>query len=235
MIINRLVIVLILISTSILQGQDFKFVPNKTKKFDIVNVGNEIDYKLKIANTSGDTLKMQWKTLIDLDTASWNYTLCDNYQCYNGGLLPKANFAVMSPLPSSKDTGYFLLTVTAKKVTSATNTIMVLVQNMKNTAHTDTVTFTFAAAKTAIENMTTGNIQLDVYPNPVTTSLTIHSLNLKSGTIEIMDILGNRITSITTQVSDFQDVPMNSLAKGMYILRYTNKDGDFAIRRFVKE
>jgi len=77
----------------------------------------------------------------------------------------------------------------------------------------------------------TNLFELSVYPNPVTNAFRIDGLNGVS-TISLTDLNGK--TLLQKQVSDNESVPVNTLPKGVYVLKISNNEG-VSERKIVKQ
>lgn len=76
---------------------------------------------------------------------------------------------------------------------------------------------------------------LQIYPNPVKDVLKFRfSNNLKSESIEIYDLTGRAITSISNS-KNVNEVNMSSYQKGNYVLRVKASDGKVYIQKIIKE
>ena len=85
--------------------------------------------------------------------------------------------------------------------------------------------------KTNINN--TYRIQGKLYPNPALTEITIQ-LETEIVWIEIYDYSGKMVESISNVSSNFFNLPIESLSKGIYIIRVGGDKGEF-VQTFVKE
>ena len=103
----------------------------------------------------------------------------------------------------------------------------------------------FASAQWVItitgQNATLGTTEvinsrdLQIYPNPVKDILKFSFLNnLKSESIEISDMSGRTITSISNN-KNVNEINMSSYTKGNYILRVKASDGKVYIQKIIKE
>ncbi|HQE11201.1 MAG TPA: PKD domain-containing protein [Flavipsychrobacter sp.] len=72
-----------------------------------------------------------------------------------------------------------------------------------------------------------------VYPNPARDKIIISDLP-EDSRVEVCDIFGRRLKKLQTEKGEFQ-IPVEELSAGMYLLRFTSKDGVSGSRVFVKE
>lgn len=76
---------------------------------------------------------------------------------------------------------------------------------------------------------------LQIYPNPVKDVLKFNfTNNLKSESIEIFDMSGRAVTTISNN-KNVNEVNVSSYAKGSYILRVKASDGKVYIQKIIKE
>jgi len=84
---------------------------------------------------------------------------------------------------------------------------------------------------TGMEEYSSTN-KINMYPVPASSVLNVHSVpNLKS--IEILDVTGKVIKTINTGTDELIQVPVTSLRRGMYLIRFNTTEGK-VVKRFVK-
>ncbi|MCX6333232.1 MAG: T9SS type A sorting domain-containing protein [Bacteroidia bacterium] len=89
----------------------------------------------------------------------------------------------------------------------------------------------FMILPTRIEK-TSSTDKIRMYPVPATSVLNISNVpNLRS--IEIMDAAGKVIKTINTSSDELIQIPVASLRRGMYIIRFNTANGK-VVKRFVK-
>jgi hypothetical protein len=73
---------------------------------------------------------------------------------------------------------------------------------------------------------------IKMYPVPATSVLNVSNVpNLRS--VEILDVTGKVIRTINTSSDEVIQIPVSSLRRGMYLIRFNTTDGK-VVRRFVK-
>lgn len=77
----------------------------------------------------------------------------------------------------------------------------------------------------------TDNFSLEVYPNPVKSTMTIATQGTISGnaSIQLMDMTGKLVHSYTLEAKEM-NIDMSSLAAGMYFLHYTDADHRYTLK-----
>ena len=76
------------------------------------------------------------------------------------------------------------------------------------------------------------NIQM--YPNPCSTSLTVRTSFSGSGKLEVYNSVGQRVIAQNATNMNLQTIGLANLSNGIYFLKVKTTEGDF-IRKFVKE
>ncbi|WP_317897114.1 LamG-like jellyroll fold domain-containing protein [Aurantibacillus circumpalustris] len=77
------------------------------------------------------------------------------------------------------------------------------------------------------------NTQVKIYPNPVSQKLIIET-RLSSGTISLMTVLGQEITSKNIVAGQIESIDFSDLAKGIYLIKIES-DGKLMIEKIIKE
>lgn len=101
--------------------------------------------------------------------------------------------------------------------------------------------YVFANGKSSvligINEKNKSSIELEVYPNPATTELTVKLVNYKNGNAldyEIMDIEGKFIKKISS-TNSLNQINVSDLAKGSYILSVRDKNKIVVTKKFIVE
>ncbi|MES2133242.1 MAG: T9SS type A sorting domain-containing protein [Bacteroidota bacterium] len=115
-----------------------------------------------------------------------------------------------------------------------------------STAGTFTVVYSYTAtnscsssdAKSITVNLCTGIEELkaaevQIYPNPVKDILYINSNNTNLKTVEVYDLVGKKIISLTTAES-LISINSNELTNGVYFVRIQSENAKPVIARFIK-
>ena len=86
-----------------------------------------------------------------------------------------------------------------------------------------------------INPLTNNNRQLEVYPNPANTNLTISQLaNLKM--IEVYDVVGRKLEDLKmSRLGNEIQIQVSDLSSGIYFLKATDEKGNVKNAKFVKE
>ncbi|MGZ4037298.1 MAG: T9SS type A sorting domain-containing protein [Bacteroidia bacterium] len=90
------------------------------------------------------------------------------------------------------------------------------------------------AISTGIAEQAYTEIQFTIYPNPVSSSLSISTDNIAEACkAEIRDVTGKLVQSFT--IDKAAEVNVDGLAKGIYILKIATADNKTAFKKFIKE
>lgn len=76
---------------------------------------------------------------------------------------------------------------------------------------------------------------ITVYPNPISDVLNVSYSPEKTMGIDILDILGGKVSSIRTNPSGFSTLSMEDFSRGVYILSITDRTGEKMNIRLVKK
>ena len=112
-------------------------------------------------------------------------------------------------------------------------TTYILQSTICNTTYYDTVTV--IVSNVGINQLTNNNRQLEVYPNPANTNLTISPLaNLKM--IEVYDVVGRKLEDLRmSRLGNEIQIQVSDLSSGIYFLKATDEKGFQHTAKFVKE
>jgi hypothetical protein len=77
---------------------------------------------------------------------------------------------------------------------------------------------------------------MSIYPNPTNGIATINTGGIEKGSVEITDVVGKRIASITFNASTFNIDMNNYNARGTYFIQLKNENGVIvSTQRIVKQ
>jgi PKD repeat protein len=101
-----------------------------------------------------------------------------------------------------------------------------------NSCGSDTACQTINTESTGVNNIQ-GFVNIRIYPNPIAQQIMID--NAEAGAVlDIYNSTGS-LVSHTKLEGDKDNVDVTSLSSGVYLMRFTNKDGGQGSRKFVKE
>ena len=108
--------------------------------------------------------------------------------------------------------------------------VVITVEDASNNIASSTATVTVINSIVSLNNPNSLNQNWTLYPNPTAGFLSIDaSLSIKQ--INIYNRLGQLVLSNTNETT----INLSKLAAGIYFCKVTNVDGDFEVRKVVKE
>jgi len=116
--------------------------------------------------------------------------------------------------------------------TTGTGSLRIVIYEKENPANADTCVYMMRSFGVGISSVVKADIK--VYPNPARTTMTVDLPdNITGGTVEVYDMLGNKV--LMNNVSgDEHVVNVANLPVGKYVLRYIDQNGTAYNKRFQK-
>jgi len=151
----------------------------------------------------------------------------NNLSCNKVSMPVTTTIYPMEALPTRPVSGINVSTITMDVVagiSTATNL------DVSSTSNCKKGTFTEVAEPNSIQTINT--IEMNVYPNPTTSSLTFELNNAKNATVKIYDLKGNMVCS--KDLSSMNTVQVSNLSSGLYNYIVTTNEGSTK-GKFVKE
>jgi len=94
-----------------------------------------------------------------------------------------------------------------------------------NVCSNDTLFWTVPTQPSATSNVTPGSSQIDLYPNPANTSITVSADKLELKDITILNTIGEVVFRATVSGTKAENIDISRLPAGHYILRANTSDG----------
>ncbi|MCE2787607.1 MAG: T9SS type A sorting domain-containing protein [Bacteroidota bacterium] len=190
----------------------------KTLYYNGANSSDEIKLKTIIRNNSADPGDdtVVWVVAEKNLPNQWAVTFCDPIDCKNGiGLGDSREFQLNNSLGAEIELG---LTFSGF---AGTGNMKVIFKSKQNPAYTDTLFVTANSWTTAYKEVKKSGSEFTFYPNPVKENLHIKFPSTNESRVEIYNVLGMKVKSITNEGSN---VVMNvaDLKKGIYFIRITD-------------
>jgi hypothetical protein len=108
-------------------------------------------------------------------------------------------------------------------------------QNIDGTNHSNPKYIFDAGTLAGITTLTPAQNDLQLYPNPANGELYIrYETTEKNTVVEIYDVTGQLIKSITTNAAQEQAVDVSGLSKGLYIVKLSDGKNTI-VKRFIKQ
>ncbi len=185
---------------------------------------------LYVFNNSKSTITVNY-TLINIDTiSSWQYSDCDNLACYsylkgNGQMAP-INTSASDSLSNS-------FTVEVTPHNSGISAMTYRFYDANNTLDADTITFVFSASLAGIESALKP-VNVSVFPNPAGNTIHIGVSNTEAyKNLEIISMTGARVYTQNAVNAD-GEVNVSSFTPGLYIIQFSDNNGNLFQGRFEK-
>ena len=159
--------------------------------------------------TNPDDTIFEWKVISFDQPNEWELTICTYDVCIAApDLNDPYNFSLKVGEKEQFKIGWSLFE------TAGTGSVTVMVNSKRYPEVKDTITMQIA---TLAGLKRVNQPSLSVYPNPIQDEIKIHFPNTNHKTIEIYDLLGNKI--LTQRIYSGESINLSSLNKGLYILR----------------
>lgn len=209
-------------------AQSFEF--ETAKRFEL-NIDPESwkDATIYFKNTGDKDLTIKWTVLKNTLVTGWDYSLCDNGQCYIG--IPSASET--APLPPTEK-GYFKLAVSAENI-KGNGELVIFLENKDNPSESDTIAYSVNVGSTSSIAGYQRDIQIGLFPNPAQNTLKLFSKNnLVGATVSVIAPSGQEVLSQVIS-SEGQSISVSHLVPGVYVLQVETREGLAASRLFTKE
>jgi len=181
-----------------------------------------------ITNTSTDPAdtNFSWNILAYSMPAEWFVSFCDNKDCYSGLSQGMTKNFILKPNASGPLKASFDF-----QNKQATACMVITVNSVKVPANIDTVTYCATSWRTGIAE-TNSNRSIAAYPNPVKENLNISFPVKDKVTLEIYNVVGAKVKSISTDQSS-NSINVQDLDNGMYFIRIKDKNNTYT-KTFTK-
>lgn len=197
-------------------AQVYTVTPSNTYSATIAQ--NEYkDMTIYFHNVSGDSLQMEWENTTNTLGASVNVTMCDYQACYP--FIPQNR--VMEKV-GDNDSAFIKLTVNSPDVGSGMAEFKVW-QRGNQAATEQTITFNLNVIVGLDEELAS---QVNVSPNPARNFVVLNAKDgfLQEGWVKVFDLNGAMLRQQRVSATDAQQVSLDGMASGVYMLRYETKD-----------
>lgn len=189
-------------------------------------ISNTDIYQLSYVKYTGvDPITVVWERQNENVPSGWATAICDKNLCWGSGISTK-EFTMVA---NEKADLYGHFYTDGNRGTAS---FTLIVYEKENETNGDTLVIMGRAFGVGVDKVTAADIK--VYPNPARTNMTI-SLpeSISGGTIEIYDMLGNKV--IVDNVNGNEtEVNVANLPVGKYVLRFIDQNGTAYNKRFQK-
>lgn len=190
----------------------------KNLYYNGANSSDEIKLKTIIRNNSTDPNddSLVWVIAEKNLSSKWAITFCDPIDCKNGvGLGDSREFQLNNGLGAEIEIGLTFDSV------SGLGNMMVIFKSKMNPSFSDTLYINANSWTTAVKEVKKSGSEFTFYPNPVKDNLHIKFSFTNDSRVEIYNVLGMKVKSLTT---DGSNLVMNvaDLKKGIYFIRISD-------------
>jgi hypothetical protein len=92
----------------------------------------------------------------------------------------------------------------------------------------------YSPVTTGIESLEPNILQFSIFPNPANEYVNISTTGINGPlNLKLMDLMGHAIAVYKFQQPEYQ-IPVSSLAEGMYLISVSDNEGRVGVRKFVK-
>jgi len=173
-----------------------------------------LEAKSIFTNNSNDSA-FEWNILEIQMTSGWEYGMCDPFNCLtNLAVGNKGTFSVGKG-KSGEFKGDFV-----PNGIGGNGRALVQIYSIANPSIRDTVEFIINGWAVGLKEANV-NREFSMYPNPVKDRLTIKYSTRETVNIEIYNVLGTKVKSISHSGLE-SDVNVGDLQNGIYFIRYKN-------------
>lgn len=191
-------------------------------------------YKIPKANysNSSDTYSVTWEAIPTELPQDWELQICDNVTCYLSGV-----YGNTITIDKNTDQAYLAPQVTVPTSNPfGTATIDLVLKNADSGEVEDMLTYTITIDEwvTSVEVL---RKEINIYPNPVTSSLNIDFVNYENvSSVEIYNLVGRQIDVVevlnTNETFTYNAYDLN---EGMYLVHLLDNNGHVVgTKRFSK-
>jgi hypothetical protein len=194
------------------------------------NVGSEAGAQTTFRNisTSAADTSFTWRVLEYTLPTPWQFGFCDPANC---------TFVQSTTTSSFKlDTGaesLFKADPVFLEEVAGTGVVKIVISSTTIAGYEDTITFTVTALPLSVKKVNKHSTQLKVFPNPAKDVIQVEMSSRQPATIEVYNVLGAKVKTITHKGDDYAKIDINDLPKGVYLLRI-NDNGQTITKQFQK-
>ncbi|MBS1539005.1 MAG: T9SS type A sorting domain-containing protein [Bacteroidetes bacterium] len=218
-------IMLFIGSTQFASAQKYSFTPSKTISSSW-DGKSTLEMHMNINNLTNSELKLSWKLIKSELPFDWEYTICDNAQCYSA-FKTLAEFGALA----KGEAAFFIFDIFAIQGEMSKNvTVQLGVFETANPSVVDTVTF-FVQSPNSVEEQAMYSVGIS--PNPATETLTI-SAESALNSLQIFSALGTKVMEMNNANNTEITVNIHELPSGVYYIKARDMYGKVVATKFQK-
>lgn len=190
-----------------------------------------LDVDLNITNEKDETLRLAWVVRsIDMPAEWSNVDYCDNAMCYTNIEIGDSN------LMFDIEDGATILT--KMQFYSADNDgqgeVEIEIFDIDAPENSVVLTYIGESWVTSRDEPSLKD-QVKFYPNPVRSRLNIDFGDYGNHQIQIFNVLGRKVNETHVKDNNFVTINMSNIPKGIYIVSYSNEEGQRFTKSITKE
>lgn len=218
---------LILCSNSFGQNSFIVTSPDTVYINDTVFNNSTFEKVIGIKNNSANSYTVDWEVISNTGSRSWIYSVCDLANCYTAVYHERSFFFGADSAGTMKvtvepmciaGTGEMQihLWIDGDSVGSSKSQILTWIYNIDTASACN-----LASGITSVDQ----NTDIRIYPNPTSSNLQVNFIKPESGSgIELYDLNG-RLLYFTKDVVVINNVPLQFLSTGTYLLKVLTPSG----------
>lgn len=194
------------------------------------NVGSEVGVQTTFRNISpsaADT-SFTWRVLDYTLPTPWQFGFCDPANC----TIVQSSTTSSFKLDTGAESLFKAEPVLLEEV-AGTGIVRIIINSTTITDYEDTITFTVTALPLSLRKVSKQTPQLKVFPNPAKDVIQVEMISKQPATIDVYNVLGAKVKTITHRGDDYAKIEINDLPKGVYLLRI-NDNGQIITKQFQK-
>jgi hypothetical protein len=206
-----------------------------TNHYEYGSAASLADTKFHIKNISGSSLTYTCEVTEISNPKATDMQVCYGTNCFTaaaGISTPRNNAGSNTIGPSAIDSTFKVAPFTFIWAPGDSSTWRINVYNVAIPSDSVSVVVTYKINPVSINELTSDDVTLNVYPNPASNNLTIdYNINGKNenGRIDVYDVLGQKVmTHSLTKNQDKLNIDLNNLNSGVYF--YSIKVGGKMLR-----
>ncbi len=184
-----------------------------------------------LVNNTAAPITVTWNKTNEILLTGWSYIgICDKITCYPAPVTGSHSFTID---PGEKVAMY----VDVKAIATADDGFNYITVKLNDGISDKYMTFEFYTWPTQVKDFENNNT-VSIYPNPATNFINLNILDSRITDINVVNIIGKKIGhyDITASTPNPMRVPIDNIAKGIYLLQFTDNNGKLiGIKRVTKQ
>ena len=227
---HSLLIAILCLSAFISNAQNFEYTPSQHID-EQIQAENFSFHEIRMITSDLSGIQLKWNLIENTMPVDWSYSLCDLGGCYVG--IP--NSGIMDPITVEQAQdgfmGFLKLNITASTFYGEGDVVF-YVHEVGNTTFGDTVSMHISHPNPASGIVENNLNAIEVYPNPVHSELSFTSVS-EFESCEVLGLNGQVYAVIKTMVAE-QKIDFSGFSNGVYFLKLTDKKGNSATQKVIK-